>query len=380
MAVDESFPEHPKTLRFCGLMRSDLAWAYLVKLWRWAMKYAKDGDLSRFEPGELELAVGFYGEAGTCYAAMVHSGFIDPEPRRIHDWMEHNGKWVAKADRDKVRKSDLRAGKSWEVLRAEVLERDEWLCKECGSETGLDIHHKTPLRKFEDKVAGNNPRNLITLCRSCHADAETEYRRAEKKTARGRRADGAGTSPYPPLPLPSLPSQDPDVSSEPLPAASEPTASQVVLAFPIVGKPDDPVFRLTAEMLAKYEAAFPATGVIAEFRKAALWLDNNPAKRKTVRGMPTFLQRWLETSTNRPHGPPGVRVPPVRQPEPFRPPKGVRCNFHERFGSNGKRSPTAEETLYWCDECQHVDARNGTRTGEPETMSEIAERSGDVRP
>src|SRR3990167_1842948 len=110
VAVDEGFPEHPKTLRLCATLDNELAWAYLVRLWRWAMRYAKDGDLSKYEPAELEMAVGWHGEQGKFHSAAVKAGFIDEAPLRIHDWMEHNGKWAEKAEKDRVRKELARLG------------------------------------------------------------------------------------------------------------------------------------------------------------------------------------------------------------------------------------------------------------------------------
>ncbi len=44
----------------------------------------------------------------------------------------------------------------------------------------------------------------------------------------------------------------------------------------------------------QYQAAFPGLNCELEFRKAQLWCVNNPPKRKTAKGMPRFLQSWLE--------------------------------------------------------------------------------------
>ena len=38
--------------------------------------------------------------------------------------------------------------------------------------------------------------------------------------------------------------------------------------------------------------------VLAECQKARLWAKNNPSKRKTPKGMPRFLQGWMERCQN----------------------------------------------------------------------------------
>lgn len=57
---------------------------------------------------------------------------------------------------------------AWAVVRRLVLERDDWLCQDCGSrcEGGeADVHHLIP-RSSEGR---DDPSNLITLCDGCHA-------------------------------------------------------------------------------------------------------------------------------------------------------------------------------------------------------------------
>lgn len=62
----------------------------------------------------------------------------------------------------------------WQKKRLEILQRDEWACRECGDETStLHVHHcwyeygREPWHYPDDA--------LITLCKDCHA-YETENR------------------------------------------------------------------------------------------------------------------------------------------------------------------------------------------------------------
>lgn len=87
----------------------------------------------------------------------------------------------------------------------------------------------------------------------------------------------------------------------PSPSASEPTATKqavVVLSFPTTGKgPKE--WGLTEEKLDEYKAAFPGLDPLGEFRRARQWCVDNPTRRKTARGMPSFLTRWLGSAQNR---------------------------------------------------------------------------------
>lgn len=52
----------------------------------------------------------------------------------------------------------------WERVRAVVLQRDGYACRNCGAGGALQVHHIVPLS------AGGTNRwtNLTTLCRRCH--------------------------------------------------------------------------------------------------------------------------------------------------------------------------------------------------------------------
>lgn len=67
---------------------------------------------------------------------------------------------------------------------------------------------------------------------------------------------------------------------------------------------DGPVrsWELSVAKAREYAETFPSLDVMAEFRKALQWIRDNPSKRKTARGMPSFLTAWLSRSQNRPAG------------------------------------------------------------------------------
>lgn len=58
-------------------------------------------------------------------------------------------------------------------------------------------------------------------------------------------------------------------------------------------------WHLTLAKLGEYRSTFPELDVESELRKAAQWLRDNPKRRKTPKGMPSFLSSWLGRSQDR---------------------------------------------------------------------------------
>jgi hypothetical protein len=85
------------------------------------------------------------------------------------------------------------------------------------------------------------------------------------------------------------------------PASPPEDHSATVLNFPCVGK-GATEWPLTEAKLSQYQESFPGVDVLAECRKARQWCIDHPTKRKTARGMPAFLTRWLSNAQDRPAG------------------------------------------------------------------------------
>ena len=59
----------------------------------------------------------------------------------------------------------------WLRIINEIRERDNFTCQLCGKKNHiLDIHHIIPYRITQN----NNPKNLISLCKSCHAKIDNK--------------------------------------------------------------------------------------------------------------------------------------------------------------------------------------------------------------
>lgn len=68
------------------------------------------------------------------------------------------------------------------------------------------------------------------------------------------------------------------------------------MVCPTVGKVKQ--WAMTDAHLTTLRDAFPNTDILGEARKAAAWIEANPTKRKTAKGMPAFLFTWLSRAVN----------------------------------------------------------------------------------
>ncbi|MCY9508507.1 DnaD domain protein [Paenibacillus larvae] len=116
MAWIESHQElarHPKTKRFARLLGVSLpaAVGYLHFFWWWAMDYAQDGSLSKYEAEDIADACEWDGDPETLIKALCDSGFVDSD-MSIHDWFDYAGRLIEKREQNKERKRKSRAKKS----------------------------------------------------------------------------------------------------------------------------------------------------------------------------------------------------------------------------------------------------------------------------
>jgi hypothetical protein len=100
--------DHPKTARLRRRLGVGLPAAIgsLVLLWAWAVRYAPDGDLSKFDPDVLADAAGWEDEPGQFVRALISAGFVD-EDLTIHDWHAYAGRLMERraANAERMRKA-----------------------------------------------------------------------------------------------------------------------------------------------------------------------------------------------------------------------------------------------------------------------------------
>lgn len=113
MAWIESHQElarHPKTKRFARSLGVSLpaAVGHLHFFWWWAMDYAQDGDLSKYDHADIADASGWEGDPEKLYSALLDARFIDQDDT-IHDWLDYAGRLVEKREKNRDRKRKSRA-------------------------------------------------------------------------------------------------------------------------------------------------------------------------------------------------------------------------------------------------------------------------------
>lgn len=128
MAWIESHQElrhHYKTKRLARELKVTVAAAigHLHCLWWWAIDFAPDGDLSKFDDYEIADAIGYEGKDPTkAKAALISAGFLDNSDTgtvTIHDWYDYSGqlgdKRVESRKKERDRKAEYRARKKAEA-------------------------------------------------------------------------------------------------------------------------------------------------------------------------------------------------------------------------------------------------------------------------
>jgi hypothetical protein len=117
MAWIESHQElarHPKTFkaaRLLGISRITMI-GHLHLLWWWALDYAEDGDLSRYDEAEIAQGAEWDGDAHAFVSGLVQAGFLDSDGDTMlfHDWHDYAGRLIeqraANAERMKRKRAE----------------------------------------------------------------------------------------------------------------------------------------------------------------------------------------------------------------------------------------------------------------------------------
>jgi hypothetical protein len=111
MAWIESHQEvgrHPKTKKLARLLGVTIpaAVGHLHFLWWWALDFAQEGSLSKYDAADISDAMQWEGDADQLIDALVLSGYIDEtdEGLVVHDWAEYAGKLLERRAKDRARK------------------------------------------------------------------------------------------------------------------------------------------------------------------------------------------------------------------------------------------------------------------------------------
>lgn len=210
--VNVELGDHPKMRKLALLLQVPDALGLVVRLWCKAAQYAKTGSLRHVDELDIALWCGWTGDPRHLVASLVRVGILDDADGELtlHDWEEHQGAAIEKAETDAVRKRQKRDAETqakrqrFAELVAAGIPADEaaaelgvgratgfrW-AKEVDSQSHGQSHgqsHETT-RETEKTAARGRRYDGATTAR-----AESTTARAEVETARGRRYDGAGTN------------------------------------------------------------------------------------------------------------------------------------------------------------------------------------------
>src|SRR5690606_29954857 len=74
-------------------------------------------------------------------------------------------------------------------------------------------------------------------------------------------------------------------------------ADPVILTFPCAGPV--PEWDLRESRIAVYQESYPGVDVLLEAKRAKLWIEDNPRKKKTATGMRSFLTNWMKNAQDK---------------------------------------------------------------------------------
>ena len=173
----QSLGAHPKTKKLARLLNISVPTAigHLHMLWWWALDYAQDGNLARYQVEDIADAVLWEGSPSLLVSSLLDAGFlehIDGNPT-VHDWPEYGGKLIAKRKADADRKAraanraDIHAtsgGTPVELLRQSQVEKSTVHTVEKSTEENIQgepsaraIRHKPIDEAFIAELQAEHP-------------------------------------------------------------------------------------------------------------------------------------------------------------------------------------------------------------------------------
>lgn len=157
----QTLGQHPKTRKLAHLLgvSKPAAIGHLHCLWWWAVDYAEDGDLSRFDALDIAIGAEWDGDETEFVTAMVKAGFLDEGPGdtfAVHDWDDYAGKLIErkKANAKRMREARAERDTGTETPRAEHVQRTQRARVERPNQT---IPNQTKPDRTEEEKGADAP-------------------------------------------------------------------------------------------------------------------------------------------------------------------------------------------------------------------------------
>lgn len=108
----QNLADHPKTRKLARILNisKPTTIGHLHCFWWWALDYADDGDISRFDSLDIAIGAEWDGDPEEFLQALIRSGFVDDDDGlSIHDWWDYAGKLIERRRANAKRMRDARA-------------------------------------------------------------------------------------------------------------------------------------------------------------------------------------------------------------------------------------------------------------------------------
>lgn len=114
----QGLPQHPKTKRFARMLNISTREAVgsLFMFWWWALEYASDGDISKYDATDIADALQWDRDPEELVNALINcgpsgsKGFIEKTDSGmfIHDWNKFGGRLFERREKNRIRQARLR--------------------------------------------------------------------------------------------------------------------------------------------------------------------------------------------------------------------------------------------------------------------------------
>lgn len=102
LRIDQTLPDHPKTIALEQRLHVEDGWRFLVHLWNWALDNREEGKLGEIPVVVVARAARWTGDPDLFFRTLLEVGFIERNGTGfvLHNWMKRQGKLI----NDRLRK------------------------------------------------------------------------------------------------------------------------------------------------------------------------------------------------------------------------------------------------------------------------------------
>lgn len=281
--IDTTLPDKPEVARVAkalGKSRDEIV-GMLVRFWIWAQAHTADGRLPGMTTEMLAEVVHvphrLFGELQKVgWLLEAEGGLVIPNFER----------WLSQGAKRRLRE---REKKRWQ--RSKAVSNLSRFCPQFVPITSGQKRDYS-IEEIEEREENLKPPAI--------AGGSSEAKIASKPPPSPKQVDGTplllgeNAPPMEAKPPPEGPTP-PDPAKPASPAPNTPE-ERPLMVFPCVGA--EKSWALLPYLVAEWQEAYPNLDVLAECKRALVWIQASPKRRKTARGMPRFLVAWLNRAVD----------------------------------------------------------------------------------